>query len=89
MQWNSLWDHAEQYEHPLWREWGEQAKSYGHGGGDFFILRDFIGAIQNQTQPPIDIYDAVTWSSIVPLSAESLAKGSVPIDIPDFTRKPR
>jgi hypothetical protein len=32
-----------------------------------------------------DAYDAALWSSIVPLSEWSVAHGSNPIDVPDFT----
>ena len=35
---------------------------------------------------PIDVYDAVSWMSITALSEESIAKGSIPIECPDFTR---
>jgi len=36
--------------------------------------------------PPIDVYDAATWLSITPLSEQSVALGSQPMPIPDFTR---
>jgi len=32
-----------------------------------------------------DVYDVAAWSSIVPLSAWSVANGSFPITVPDFT----
>ncbi len=34
----------------------------------------------------MDVYDAAAWSAISPLSEESIANGSKPVDIPDFTR---
>ncbi len=82
--WQSLWDYAEEFESPYWRTWGEQARTAGHGGGDFFTLTDFVTAIEQGSPPPIDVYDAVAWSSIVPLSAQSLALGGQSVDIPDF-----
>lgn len=85
-EWESLWTYSEAYEHPAWRAWRATAQQAGHGGGDFFILRDFIDAIQQGTKPPIDVYDAVTWSSIMPLSAESVAQGGAPVAVPDFMR---
>lgn len=85
-EWESLWTYSQEYEHPAWQQWRATAQQAGHGGGDFFILRDFIDAIQNGAKPPIDVYDAVTWSSIMPLSAASVAQGNVPMDIPDFMR---
>jgi predicted dehydrogenase len=83
-EWESLWAYADEYEHPLWKQWRQQAQAAGHGGGDFFVLQDFIGAIESGTRPPIDVYDAVTWSSIMPLSFESVARGGAPVEIPDF-----
>jgi hypothetical protein len=85
-EWESLWDYAEQYEHPMWAEWGDLAREAGHGGGDFFVLKDFFDAVQQDVQPPIDVYDAVAWSSVFPLSADSVTQGGVPVDIPDFRR---
>lgn len=85
-QWESLMVYSDRYEHPRWRKWGEQASKAAHGGGDFFILDDFITAIQNGTSPGIDVYDSVTWSSIMPLSIESAAKGGIPMIIPDFAK---
>ena len=51
-----------------------------------FIVREFVEAVRAGGPPPIDVYDAVTWSSIMPLSAESIRGGGKPVEIPDFTR---
>jgi hypothetical protein len=37
-------------------------------------------------EPDIDVYDAAAWSVPGPLSQVSVAKGSVPVKFPDFTR---
>jgi len=87
LEWESLWKYTEEFEHPKWKEWKDIADKTGHGGGDFFVLNDFLDSIINNTTPPIDVYDAVTWSSILPLSIESVKKGGIPIEIPDFRRK--
>ena len=86
-EWESLWNYSDEYEHPRWRDWGDQARRAGHGGGDFFVLNDFIQAILDGTPPPIDVYDAVTWSSITPLAIESIKQGGSAVDVPDFRRK--
>ena len=85
--WDNLYKHAYKYEHPLWAEHMADARKLGHGGGDFFVLRDFMSAIQTNTRPFIDVYDAMAWSSIVPVSMESVKKGGIPISIPRFNRK--
>ena len=85
--WEPLWNYADRYEHPRWREWGAAAREAGHGGGDFFVLQDFLDAIEGKSAPAIDVYDAVTWSCITPLSAASVQSGGVPVEIPDFRKK--
>ncbi len=85
--WDPLSKFRGEYEHPKWAQFLQQAEKAGHGGGDFFVIKDFIDSINNNSSPFIDVYDAVTWSSIVPLSAESVRRGGVPIDIPNFKRK--
>ena len=87
--WEPLWNYSAEYEHPAWQAWHAEATQAGHGGGDFFVLRDFVEAIEQQTPPPIDVYDAVTWSSVMPLSAQSVAQGNAPVAIPDFGRDSR
>jgi len=83
-QWEPLSNYQEEFEHPLWKEHRERAEKAGHGGGDYFILREFAASIAESRLPLIDVYDAVTWSSITPLSAESIAKGNVPVTVPNF-----
>ena len=73
-------------DHPLWAKYAKDAESAGHGGIDYFVLRGFIESIKRKTAPPIDVYDAATWSAISPLSELSISKGSAPVEIPDFTR---
>jgi len=85
-EWQRAGDFMGRYEHPLWQQWGAIAESAGHGGGDFFVLLEFIEAIEKRIAPPIDVYDAVTWSCITPLSERSLAEGNAPVEIPDFRR---
>jgi hypothetical protein len=60
------------------------AREAGHGGGDYFVIEDFLSAVTGETPVPIDVYDAVTWSSIYALSAASFQAGGQPRAIPDF-----
>lgn len=85
-QWESLWKYSDEYEHTLWRDWSSAAAQMGHGGGDFFVILGFVDSIQAGTHPPIEVYDAVTWSAIVPLSAQSVARGNTPVVVPDFAK---
>ena len=75
------------YEHPLWKEVGEQAKELGgHGGMDFVMAYRLVQCMREGLPPDIDVYDAAAWSAAGPLSEASVANGSTPQKFPDFTR---
>jgi predicted dehydrogenase len=74
------------YEHPLWRDLAEEARNHGHGGADYIEIHQFLKAVRNRTQTPIDDYDTAVWSAICPLTEQSVASGSQPVAVPDFTR---
>jgi len=66
---------------------GDIAKKVGgHGGMDFLMEWRLVDCLRNGLPIDVDVYDAATWSSIVPLSEWSVANGSSPVRIPDFTR---
>ncbi len=73
------------YQHPLWKEYEEFGLRGGHGGMDYLVLRAFVESVQNQTPVPIDVYDAAAWLCITALSEQSIAMGSMPVPVPDFT----
>ena len=77
--------YMEQYRHPLWREYREFGVRGNHDGMDYLTLRAFVESVQNHTEPTIDVYDAASWMSITVLSENSIASGSMPVAIPDFT----
>ncbi len=85
-QWEDIAEYEKQYEHPMWKELGDVARNYGHGGGDYIEMHQFIKAVKNQTQTPQDVYDAATWSVISALSEQSVANRGRSVDFPDFTR---
>lgn len=73
------------YDHPLWKEYLEKGITGGHSGMDWLVCRGFIESIKAGTDFPIDIYDALLWLSIAPLSEMSIKMGGAPVEIPDFT----
>jgi predicted dehydrogenase len=84
--WEPLAKYRDPYEHSYWRKDGQLASSAGHGGGDFFVLREFYRAIAEDREPPIDVYDGATWSALLPLSARSIRESNRSLEMPDFTR---
>lgn len=83
--WQPLGDYREQYEHPLWRTLGAKAADFGHSGSDYIMLHRFIECVAARSVPEQDVYDAATWSSILPLSERSVAMRGAPVEFPDFT----
>lgn len=84
--WEPLDAYKKEFEPALWAEYRQKATGSGHGGIDFFAVNEFVKTVRSGGPSPIDVCDAATWSSIIPLSAQSLADGGRPVDIPDFTR---
>ena len=86
-QWQPIDAYKAKYEHQLWREVGEQARKLGgHGGMDYLMCWRLVQCMREGLVPDMDVYDAAAWSAPGPLSEISVAKGSMPIKFPDFTR---
>lgn len=83
--WEDAQAYYDQYDHPLWKKYAAQAEGAGHGGMDWFVLHAFIEALKAGEPMPIDIYDAVAWSAITPLSEQSIAEDYKTLPFPDFT----
>ena len=78
---------TEQYTPVIVKRIGEMARQIGgHGGMDFLMTWRLIDCLRNGLPLDIDVYDSVSWSSIMPASERSVRGGSIPVEIPDFTR---
>ena len=86
---NDVWDDQkkwfDEYDHPLWKKYGQDAKGAGHGGMDFFVIHSFVESAKRKLPTAMDVYDAATWSAITPLSEQSVELGNETVDFPDFT----
>ncbi len=83
--WEDAQKYYDEYDHPLWRNYADKAAGAGHGGMDWFVVHAFIEALKANAPMPIDIYDAVAWSAITPLSEQSIAEDYRTLAFPDFT----
>ena len=52
---------------------------------DYIMNWRLVQCLREGLVPDMDVYDAASWSSIIPLSHWSVLNGSCPISIPDFT----
>lgn len=69
-------------------EWSEDEKDFaeaaGHGGSDFFVIKEFFECIRKNKRPVFDEYFSTTMASVAILGHRSLLEKGVPCDIPDF-----
>ena len=84
--WEDAQSWLDKYDHPLWKKYGGDASGAGHGGMDWFVLNAFVEAAKRKTNTPQDVYDAVSWSAITPLSETSIQLGGESVAFPDFTQ---
>jgi len=81
-QWEPWKPYEEQYNHKWWQG---DFSSGSHGGTDYVMLSQFIGAVRTKGPTPIDVYDSAVMTAIVELSGLSIEKNA-PVPFPDFTR---
>lgn len=82
-----LQPYHERYGHPLWKQLNDPARaSGGHGGMDYVMNWRLIQCLREGRPLDLTVYDAAAWSCLVPLSIASVARGSAPVAVPDFTR---
>ena len=63
------------------------AKSVGgHGGMDFIMDYRLVYCLHHGLPLDMDVYDLAEWCCVAPLSCISLEHGSMPVEVPDFTR---
>lgn len=84
-QWGNIEKYREEYDHPLWKQFLTEGVQGGHGGMDWLVLKAFFESAKAGSEVPIDVYDTATWMCISALSEQSIAMGSMPVAIPDFT----
>jgi hypothetical protein len=83
--WESLDGYMESYKHPVWIELEKASEGAGHGGMDFIEDYRLINALQQGTEPDMNVYDAAVMSAVRMLSEESIRKKNKSLKFPDFT----
>jgi len=84
-EWEPFAPYQAEFDHGWWKNAGPGVEEVGHGGTDLIELEEFVRAVRGRTETPIDVYDSVTMSVLIPLSERSIARDGVPIECPDFT----
>jgi len=84
-EWRSLNDFDE-YLPDRYKKAKDEQLEAGHGGGDFFLVEDFVNAIKNNAAPDIDVYKACEWTAVALLSEISVTNSGRAIDMPHFRK---
>jgi predicted dehydrogenase len=85
--WLPLDAYRDEWEDPLWKQYGEQARQHGgHGGMDYIMNFRLVQILRQGLAPDSDVYDAADWSVPGPLSEMSVARRSAAVDFPNFRR---
>ena len=59
-----------------------EARKGGHGTSEYFMIRDFVSAIQNNTKPWIDVVRSVDFTIPGIIAHESAMRGGAWLDVP-------
>ena len=82
-QWRDL-SEFEQYLPDYWQRVPAESQSAGYAGGDGVMIEEFARAILTNTDPPVNVIDAVNMTAPGILSEQSAEQGGKPIDVPAF-----
>ena len=61
-----------------------EMRAGGHGTSEYFMVRDFINAIETNTKPPIDVARAIDFTAPGICAHEAAMRGGVWVDVPLF-----
>jgi len=84
--WRSLWDFRDEYLPERWKNPPEAAKNAGHQGGDYFLVRDFMDAMESGREPMANVYRAAEWTAVGLLSELSAVNNGRAMEVPHFRR---
>ncbi|PYQ11352.1 MAG: hypothetical protein DMF80_21970 [Acidobacteria bacterium] len=85
-EWEPVKKYFNEFEHPLWKSDRVRKVTRGHGGMDFLEDWRLIECLRRGLPTDQNVYDAAAWSAIAGLTERSVAEGSRPVEVPDFTR---
>jgi predicted dehydrogenase len=81
-----VWKPLANYMQYMPERYKSSIESVGHGGGDLFVVQDFIDAIVNGGKPAVDVYEACEWTAVGLLSEISVMNGGRAVEMPRFRK---
>jgi len=83
IKWHGLHGVYEKYLPQMWLNPPKEALESGHGGGDYFVMLDWVNAIMGKSLPPIGIHEAMDMTLPGLISSESVAEDGAWLPVPD------
>lgn len=81
--WSDLTELEERFLPEPWRNPPAQALAAGHGGADYFVVRDFIASVRGEKPCPLDIHAALDMTLPGLISQDSIRQGGAWLEVPD------
>jgi predicted dehydrogenase len=84
--WLDLEDLEAEFLPQAWRDYEDAAGQAGHGGGDYFVVSEFVRSIREGTPPLIGIHEAMDMTLPGLVSQQSILEGGRWLEVPDSRR---
>ena len=81
--WMDLSELEEEFLPQRWQHSRERARGAGHGGSDYFVIKDFIDAAASRGPSPIDVHEAMDMTLPGLISQQSIAAEGQWVAVPD------
>jgi predicted dehydrogenase len=66
-----------------------EALAGGHGTSEYFMVEGFVRCIQENSKPPIDVYEGLDYTFPGICAVQSMLSGNQPVEVPDPRERPR
>ena len=80
-------EEPERFYRPEYRTDNETAANSGHGGGDFWVVRNFIEYLKGNREADFDVYRATSMAATAIQAWRSVLNGNASYPVPDFRNK--
>lgn len=80
-------DHMNSEYEAEWASDGDKANQTGHGGGDYWVVRNFVDTVLYDKPVFFDVYRSTAMSAVSILGWRSVLNKSKRFDIPDFSKE--
>ena len=80
-------EETEKIYRPQYQTDNDAASGAGHGGGDYWVVRNFIEYLKGNWEADFDVYKATSMAATAIQAWRSVLNGSASYPVPDFRKK--